>query len=536
MNVGNADFDTTGTLSELDKGKLLLGLAFYIFGDFTTRLILFRLLNYFTQVGAIQIMPISINPNDIFDYISQGDLYLISGAQRKSTGKLEKYPLSTRVSAYRHLPVLLFGDSFMYLPTGGTNGENNAFNFGYGVLPFLREDFSYSRNIERRDLSRSINQLILDDFSALYDLYKQREGLTDLAFNRVELNTLATNDIMSVVGPKILDHFLAKSGDLDKNLKNAYSVIAFTRKSLMTTTEGRVNDPLAQVPGTRLASIRIQFSNFFKSLQSSATINFNGLVIDGGVFSLNFELSEFTSKHTQLNYNTRPDWWSAFNIDYIEEKNKEIIDQKVDLLVDLIRNLPPQYSKSVRIFIAQNLGTEIATGMDLGYQYLSATTGASDWIPKTPSATGTIQAPSYIDINLASINAWELTKLRYAVLLSLSTERAADGFYNVRDFNFIIKEAGSDFNDLNYIAIFNSERLTQFFPIYSVLGAPSTVRIGRTKVILSGPYGGALLSDGLSSEWSNLNQFIPLWVSTSNPLIRNFEYYKDFITPGWRGT
>ncbi|KKK81317.1 hypothetical protein LCGC14_2814660, partial [marine sediment metagenome] len=337
------------------------------------------------------------------------------------------------------------------------------------------------------------------------------------------------NDIMSVVGPKILDYFLAKSGDLDKNLEDAYSVIMHARRAFYNVKEARVHEPLSE---TRPDSIRTQFINYFKEAKNSGTIYFYGLVIDNTVFSLNFELSEFASKFTQLDGNNRPDWWSAFDMDYIENHNKQIIDARADILLDLITDLPLHYNTRVRIFITQNFGVSKTSGVDFGYQYISSTSQAGEWIPRAnvPQA----HKPAYIDIDLSSGNqAWELAKLRYVVLLSLSTERASQnggGFYNVRDFNLIIKKEGSYFNDPNYLAIFNSQFLTQIFPIHSVAGTPSTTRRSYSQVSLVGPYGDFFLSDNLVRKWTESSNFIPLWVSSHIPMINNFDYYRDFTT------
>lgn len=296
-------------------------------------------------------------------------------------------------------------------------------------------------------------------------------------------------------------------------------------------TEPRFKNPLT---GEREDSIRTQFVNFFKELSDSKPIHFYGCVVDGAIFSMNFELSWFPSKFTQLDGNTRSSWWSALNPDYIEGYSRQLIDEKVDILVDLINSLPSKYSKSVRIYISQNLGISKNSGVDFGYQYISATGHASEWIPKTTTST-TDRSPSYIDVNLGAENLnFEISKLRYAVLLSLSMERVLDGFYNTRDFNLIIKEDNSEQSDPNYIAIFNSRHLTQFFPIYSNDGAPVSTRIGYSKVNLVGPYSDFLLSSRLSSRWECTGNFIPLWVSSSTPTIKYLEYYKDFITPEWK--
>ncbi len=416
----------------------------------------------------------------------------------------------------------------MYLPTGGANGESNAFNFGYGVLPFLRQDYSYTRAIEGKDLVRSINQLILDDFSALYGLYKHKQGLTNLAINRVQLNTRAGEDIMSVVKNRIIDHFLEKKGNLANNLEDAYSVIMHTRRSLYKLTETRANDPLS---GRREDSIRTQFLNFFKNQKSSGTITFWGLVIDNAVLSLNFQLSEFDSKFTHLDGNNKPTWWSAFDANYIESHNSKIINDRVNILLDLIGNLPSRYNKKVRLFITQNIGVSKTSGIDFGYQYISSKPGASEWIPRPNSPFGPY-IPAYIDIDLGGGNqAWELSKLRYAVLLSLSAEKNAQrlGFYNPRDFSLIIKEEGSVFTDAGYLAIFNGQYLTQFSPMHSVAGVPSTTRISYSQVVLTGPYGDFLLSNDLSNRWTISSNFIPLWVSGTTPKIKDFGYYTDFI-------
>jgi len=242
-------------------------------------------------------------------------------------------------------------------------------------------------------------------------------------------------------------------------------------------------------------------------------------------------LTEFVSKFTHLGGSNKPDWWSAFDNNYIESHNTEIIDKRVDILLDLIRNLPTHYNKKVRIYVTQNIGISKTSGNDFGYQYISSRPGSSEWIPRPDSPFGPYK-PAYIDIDLTSRNqGWELSKLRYSVLLSLSTEKNAQALdlYNPRDFSLIIKKEGSLFNDANYIAIFNGQYLTQFFPMYSLAGVPSTARIRYSQVTLTGPYGDFLLSNDLSNRWTESSNFIPLWVSTTTPKISDFGYYTDFI-------
>jgi len=292
------------------------------------------------------------------------------------------------------------------------------------------------------------------------------------------------------------------------------------------------------------ATLRVQFLDFFRNPSISTTlIYFYSSIVDGEVFNLKFGKNDFNGKLTQMNGNPAAAWWSALDIDYIEQYNKKIIDKRVEVLKDLIESQASVQggSKKVRIFIGQNLGISSDLSTDYGYQYIEATKDASEWIPQTSSMRSRITGPSYVDISFEDgvDQQWEMTKLRYLVLLSLATEEEftsgsgtnRESGYNYRDFIFIIKKADSTVDDKNYMAYFNHKyiRSSETILPHSNEGAPSSNRRSFRKIDLTGPYAQMYWSHKFSSRWIEHNSFIPMWVSQRSIRLNLFDDYRNFI-------
>ena len=555
LSIGSDTFSTTrinGKISELERGLILLGIGQQLFGPFTFRLILLRSLWYYTHEGGYKVLPLSLFTERVLDYLQ--DLNLISSRQRMSTSSNTYIPLTTQKDIWdNHIPSLLFGNSFLLLPIDATDSRLNMFEFGYGPLPFvsgispldidLDLILSPTERLFGRTKDDSISKVIANQFNSFLEIYKSKHQYTDQYLSQVNLDMKSYEDIMTVVEEKIMIHFASKSGDITKNLMDADNVILSARRELTTFSSRYSKDHISLIKGD---SIRRQLIDFFDDLSiSEKKIIFHGAVVDGETFSLKFTKIDFAGKFALMNGNTNWERWGAFNLNYIEQYNKKIIDNRVDVLTGLIMSQPEGYKK-VRIFIGQNLGVSQDLATIFGYQYIEATTSAQEWIPRTDSMKTRVKSPSYIDIDLSGGLTYSgRIKLRYLVLLSLASEqRAKTGWSsavqvgkNFRDFIFIIKHADSTIDDQNYIAYFNheyirsSDRLTPYSN--DISGSMDTTYGGYKRIDLVSPYDRSEMywSNRFSSDWAKVDSFIPFW-PVSRPrgvIISQFMYYFDYM-------
>ena len=545
LTVGINEFSKRridGKPSELERGLDLLRVAQYVFGPQTHRLMLLRSLWYYEHERALKVLPLSIALSDLLDYIN--DLNLISSRQQKIDKKQQCYtPIVSTSHLWEHVPSFLFGNSFLYLPVDGNNDFDNSFFFGYGPMPFNFDSITFLDpliNLDFVERSQYIGLELFNRFDSLLSKYIADKELTDPLINRVTLEMKSYEDIYSVIEEKVINHFVSKKGDTAKNLKDAYNVLIVARRELLSFKGYRVSNMLEREKIEY--NIRSQFIEFFRDPTiSTSTITFYGCVVDGKLFTFKFDKNEFYGKVTQMNANTDGYLWSAFDKDYIQEYNKEIIDKRVEILKDLIESQTNILggSKKVRIFIGQNLGT--FQGTDYGYQYLESKIEGPDWVPKTKLMSSSDFGPSYVDISFEDgvDQRWEMVKLRYLVLLSLATgQEIATGTKdtrvsgnNYRDFIFIIKKADVTIADQNYIAYFNHKyiRSSKMILPYSVAGAPSETNTAFTRIVLEGPYAQMYWSGEFSSRWAEHNSFIPLWTAARPVRLNLFDEYANFI-------
>lgn len=522
--------------SELERGMDLLKVAQYLFGPQTFRLILFRSLWYFASDGKYNVLPLSILPEDLSEYVL--DLGIISSTQRKSTLTNEYMPLATATDIRNHIPSLLLGNSFFNLPVDDGSNIDSTFYFGYGPLPFISDSISIPKFIDSYELNQYIGRLIFNQFELSLNKYKIDNHITDPSVSKVNLGMTAYEDIFSVVEDKVIRHFTSKSGDIAQNLEDAFNILIEARRELLSFTNDNTANMLLK--GVAEDTLRLQFIKFFQNpIISTTKIYFYSTLVDGKIPWIEFSKNDFAGKFTQMTGNTHASQWSAFDYNYIEQYNARVIDNRVDVLKKLIES-QPEGSRNVRIFIGQNIGSSSDLSTDYGYQYIEATTQSPKWIPKTEFMTSQGKAPSYIDVSFeeGTYKEFEMQKLRYLVLLSLAMElRMITGVrpnqeyeFNYRDFIFIIKKADSSVNDPNYIAIFNHHYITQLMPIHSSSEAPSSVKRGFTKINLECPYKNEIYwKQEFSRRWIEYSDFIPFWVSGSGLLINAFSYYKDYF-------
>ncbi|MFW9969076.1 MAG: hypothetical protein ACFFDF_02670 [Candidatus Odinarchaeota archaeon] len=544
LNTGTKEFSQNRVddkPSELERGLNLLNVAQFLFGAQSFRLMLLRSLWYFRFEHKYKILPMSIVPNHLLEYIQ--DLNMISSRQNKLSGEVCYTPIIELSNFWRHLPSYLFGNSFLYLPIDGDNTFHNAYYFGYGPMPVVVNSISVSQRIDPTDvvvINQDIGHSIFKIFDYAFENYKIERDLANPEINRVNLDIKSYEDIYSVVERKVIDHFTSKSGDVSKNLRDAYNILIIARRELLSFTDIKVKNMETGVKDMK--NLRVQFLDFFRDPTiSTELIKFYGSIVDGKLFSLKFSKNDFGGKFTQMNGNTDSNWWSAFDIDYIEQYNKEIIDKRVEILKDLIVSQAKVQagSKKVRIFIGQNIG--IFEGTDYGYQYIEATKDAIDWIPKTSLMLSTRTGPSYVDISFenGADQQWEITKLRYLVLLSLAIEQEFEQGsgvnrkvgQNFRDFIFVIKKADATVEDQNYIAYFNHKyiRSSETILPYSNDISLSISRRSFRRIELTGPYTHMFWSNRFASRWVEHSTFIPIW-TTQRPIRLNiFSDYEQFI-------
>ena len=170
---------------------------------------------------------------------------LISGRQRIDSSENTYLTISGIQSLWIHIPSILFGDSFLFLPIDGDNSKLNIFEFGYGPLPFVSESISISKldlllsPVEQqfgRAVDQALGKAIFRQFDSAFDAYKVRNHLTDPFINRVNLDIMSYEDIFSIVEGRVIDHFSSKTGDIAKNLKDAYNVLIEARRELLSFT------------------------------------------------------------------------------------------------------------------------------------------------------------------------------------------------------------------------------------------------------------------------------------------------------------
>ncbi len=542
LNTANEEFSTShagSSLSELDRGLILLEAFQYLVGPFTMTLILLRSMWYFTSGGLYHAMPLGIHFQSVVDYII--DANIISSSQDSQDGyrQNKRYlPLTTVGAIQNHLPSYLYGNSFLYLPILGDNGADNAFYFGYAPSPFLSGGISVPAYLKRdfgiNHINQYIGRAIGTSFLTSFNQYKIDNALTDPKINRVTLEMMAYEDIMSVIEQEVMSHFTSKYYSeveseshyrklVAKNLEDAYNTLMFARRDL--TRSFTTDTSVDSLGGKIKDNLRLQLNRGFQDLTSSTIeLYFYGCIVDGEIFKLTIDKEKFSDKFTRISRSHLD--WSYYDTAFREQYNKRIIDERVDILKDLIESQPAG-SRKVRIFITQNLGQSQDLSIDYGYQYITTTTSDQTWLPRSGEA--------FVDINLEdSSNPYgkisEITKLRYLVLLSLSFERElrADNTrpvsFSYQDFMFIIKKAGATIIDSNYIAYFNHKYIRSSSTILPNSNAFLSTYRGRefTQVVLTGPYTNL---GRLPSRWVDISNFLPIRTTE----IASFSYFQDFL-------
>ncbi|MFW9970446.1 MAG: hypothetical protein ACFFDF_09615 [Candidatus Odinarchaeota archaeon] len=455
FDTGKIWFSETGVVSELEHGKFVFEVIKRLFGHVSLMYLFLHSIDFYESTSGFRLDFCTISPS------SERIEALVKQYNIQASSQESRYGALQRGGILNHIFSLLFGNSFMHLPTKtGALTQDNRVYFDYSPMPFL-SDHLYASSLQ------DLNSLVQNYFQIGYTEYISKKNIETVY-------TESCENMLEVFKVKLWDTIAARHlGIAETNALYEQALIQAKYDIFRTSIESH---------GT--FSIRYQVENLLIGYQySHSRYVYSENCYQRGIVFHNLKVQKvdrFGKVILDQNGNPIMEPLIVFlNKDDFKGKNIQIF-RKASKKYDLYNTLEQNFHTSTldRLYtvvqmILENNGkarffTAINRGSQYGHQYINIVPGQ------------TFQhLRSYYDINLdldengrinpTEANQKELEKIEFLIALSGSYIMYSG---NVKSsILLIMKEQGASISD-NSICGINHNNIFRIRNIYSQYGAP----------------------------------------------------------------